>query len=96
MDHGQIIIELAPVDGGESSMVWLSGRLPLDLPPNELRRMLRLLATWSGWPVESVLRVGREWGTWFDSWIELLSGMKEHHLELHYGMRRVAHDRWSD
>jgi hypothetical protein len=88
MKYRQIVVQLQPVNDGAYTEVWLSGCLPTSLPPQVARKAIRWLALASGWPVECVLCVDNTSASWWDWWVDRLSGVSERHLELRYQVRR--------
>ena len=88
MKEGQFRVRLRPCCGGAYTHVQLCGSVPTALPSQALKRMISMLAFWSGWPVALALSVGRDTAGWCDSWADALQDVPERHLELRFVLPR--------
>jgi len=75
-------LRLRPVYRGAYTQVWATGVVPTTLPLRELRRLVRGLAFWNGYPVQCVLSVGSVDLGWCGWWLDHLSVIPEDHLAL--------------
>ena len=86
MTPDQFVLELSPRDGGSYTRLSLSGSLPTALPVRELRRLLAMLAFWSGWPVSVVLRVDATTANWCEWWTEALCAERARDFEVRFAL----------
>lgn len=93
MKNGQMKMTLTPEHGGVYTKLRLLGSVPTAIPRITASRLARGLTFWIGWSVECVLSVDRETACWCEWWTELLADIPEHHLELHYRVRRSDRER---
>ena len=82
MKDGQFRAVLSPVYDGRFTRLRLTGVVPSSVMKRDVRRLVRALDFWSGYPVECALSVDREAACWCEWWTDLLAGIPERHLEL--------------
>lgn len=94
MDRGKIAVQLWPVYGGAYTRLRATGVIPTAVPERELRRLVRGLAFWSGYPVQCALSVAGVDLGWCGWWLDRLAVVPGHHLELRCvrGAAEVAGD----
>jgi|SRR6266851_1108042 len=85
----QVTLELSPREGGSYTQLSLSASLPTTLPPRE-RRLLAMLAFWSGWPVNVVLRVDATTAGWCEWWTDAFCAVRARDLEVRFELSAPA------
>lgn len=86
-------VYLQPERDGSLTSMRLFGSVVTALPPCEIRRWVRQLATWSDAPVELVLPVDVGTARWFELWTYAVSDIPARHLQLRFRIRRPHHNR---
>jgi hypothetical protein len=88
MADGRMRIRLTPEHGGSFTRVRLCGSLPTAVPRRGAARLVRVLAVWSGAPVECALFADAAAASWCEWWTDLLAGMSARHLRVRYRRAR--------
>lgn len=88
MKDGQFKLYLQPTHDGAFTRLRLSGSVVTALPPCELRRWLRQLASWGDAPVELVLPVDVGSVEWFELWSYAVSEVPARHLQVRFSLER--------
>lgn len=84
MPEDQFTLKLSPaIEGGRSRMA-VSGALPTALSARELRRLLAMLAYWSGQKVLVVLSVGAGAAGWCECWTDALLDSRPEDFEVRF------------
>jgi len=78
----ELTMELEPWSGGAYTLLTLRGVMATVAQPKELRSLLKVLAWWSGAPVDVVLSVdGTNSGSrWLEFWDDVLLNVRGRHL----------------
>ena len=79
----RLLLKLRPLEDGRGTQLSLCGPLWTELSPRELRRLLSMLAFWSGSPVSVVLFVDGQ-GEWCERWGDALAAVPGRHLEVEF------------
>lgn len=82
MTSDKITMRLSSIHGGAYTLLRAEGVVPTAVPLRELRRLARGLSFWNGYPLQCALSVGKEDLGWCGWWLDHLSLIPEHHLEL--------------
>ena len=89
MKNGQLKLHLLPTEDGSFTELRLAGSVVTALPPCELRRGFRQLASWNDGPVELVLPVDVGSVAWFELWSDAVSEIPAHHLQIRFAIEQV-------
>ena len=81
---GRFHVRLRPEHQGSFTHWSISGSTPTSLPPWLLRRLMRAMAFWSGWPVELVLPVALETAPWWQWWADALAEAPDEDLHIRF------------
>lgn len=84
MPEEQFTLRLSPVGKGGRSRFEVSGALPAAPPARELRRLLAMLAHWSGRKVSVVVSVGAVEAGWCECWTDALLASRPGHFEVRF------------
>jgi hypothetical protein len=77
------------MDDGAYTWISLSGPLPTVLRHQEIRRLMTILARWSGEPIRAALSAGDPAG-WVETWTDNFCAVPERHIEVHFRIARRA------
>jgi hypothetical protein len=92
MCSDKIHLQLQPLHDGSFTQLLLSGPIATALPARELRRLLTMLAFWSGSAVVIALDVDGP-ANWLEEWTGMLIHVPKRHFQLRLRPGRgVAHE----
>jgi hypothetical protein len=92
MDHTRMTMELRPLHEGAYTRISLKGPVVTTPSARDVRRLLGLLAFWSGGPVHIVLSVA---GTnaeicWSELWDDVMRAVPARHAEIRFEIRGIT------
>jgi hypothetical protein len=90
---GQFHFHLRPQCSGVFTQWQIIGSVPTVVPSQKMRRFIRELSFWSGWPVKLVLSAEVETADWLECWTDALTEIPEDHLELRFILKRPPKDK---
>ena len=86
----RMTLELRPLHGGSFTQFSLLG--PVPSAPQGLRRLLRMLALWNGYPVDVVLFVDAQTAGWCEVWCDALASVPARHLTVTFRGVATPHE----
>ncbi len=89
---GQFRIHLRPEQGGAYTRWRVTGSVPSAVPAWQLERLMKMIAFWSGWPVELALSVDRQTAGWCERWADALADIHPEQLRLRFIVRREGRE----
>jgi hypothetical protein len=88
MKRSWMRLRLRPIEeNGAYTWISLSGPVPTVTRHQETRRLITILAMWSGAPMRVALSAGDPAG-WAEIWTDNLCAVPERHLEVHIRIPR--------
>jgi hypothetical protein len=92
MKANGITLRLRALHGGAFTELSLSGPIATLPPTKTVRRLLSMLAYWSGYPVHVVLSVDGAAG-WLELWTDVLVKVPERDVRVEFRIDRGGGDR---
>ena len=83
MAGNRIHLQLHPLHGGSFTRLSLSGPIATALPARDLKRLLAVLAFWSGTAVAVALDADAP-VSWLEYWSDALTQVPERHFAVHF------------
>jgi hypothetical protein len=83
LDEKKMVLELKPLHGGSYTQLSLVGPVCSAPQKTALRRLMRMLSFWNGYPVRVVLFADGRTAYWLEEWCDVLATVpwRDHELE---------------